>query len=89
MPENPLYSTERINGYHRHEVFFGSSNRQLSIKYGLIVFLPPELHNMSNKGVHFDHNFDLQLKQIGQATAMKYYGWSKEEFIKVFGRNFI
>lgn len=89
MPESSLYSTERIEGYHRHEVFFGSGKRQLSIKYGLIVFLPPEMHNMSKQGVHFNHDFDLLLKQIGQTTAMKYYGWTIQDFINIFDRSFI
>lgn len=88
MPENEFYSTERQYGLHRHEVFFGS-NRQKSIKYGLVVFLTPEMHNMSNNGVHFNHEFDLYLKQIGQKTAMKYYNWDIDQFRKIFGKNYL
>ena len=88
MPPSHLYATERFEGSHRHEVFFGS-NRQKSIKLGLYVFLTPEMHNMSNKGVHFNREFDLQLKRIAQQTAMEHYGWSVERFIKEFGRNFL
>ena len=88
MPENPLYSTVRYGNLHRHEVFFGS-NRQKSIKYGLVVFLRPEMHNLSKSGVHFNRGFDLQLKTIGQKAAMQCYGWTTEEFIKIFGRNYL
>lgn len=88
MPENPLYATKRSGNLHRHEVFFGK-NRQLSIKYGLVVFLTPENHNLSNKGVHFNKDFDLYLTRIAQTTAMQYYGWSTEEFIKIFGKNYL
>ena len=88
MPENPLYSTVRYGNLHRHEVFFGS-NRQKSIKYGLVVFLRPEMHNLSKSGVHFNRGFDLQLKIIGQKAAMQYYGWTTEEFIRIFGRNYL
>lgn len=88
MPPSHLYATERFEGSHRHEVFFGS-NRRKSIKLGLYVFLTPEMHNMSNKGVHFNRDFDLRLKRIAQRTAMEYYGWSVEQFIKEFGRNFL
>lgn len=88
MPENEFYSTERQYGLHRHEVFFGS-NRQKSIKYGLVVFLTPEMHNMSNNGVHFNHEFDLYLKQIGQKTAMKYYNWDIDQFREIFGKNYL
>ena len=88
MPPSPFYETERIGNLHRHEVFFGS-NRKKSIEYGLVVFLAPEMHNMSNAGVHFDREFDLELKRLGQKAAMDYYGWSIEDFIKIFGNNYL
>ena len=89
MPTCTLYSTERFSGSHRHEVFYGSGKRQKSIDLGLFVFLTPEMHNLSDKGVHFDKGFDLTLKQIGQITAMERFGWSKEKFIKEFGKNYL
>ena len=89
MPESPLYATERFEGSHRHEVFFGSANRQKSIKLGLFVFLTPEMHNMSNQGVHFNKAFDYELKQIGQKAAMEKHNWSEDEFRKEFGRNYL
>lgn len=88
MPPSEFYSTERFNGSHRHEVFYGS-NRQKSIKYGLVVFLTPEMHNMSNKGVHFDRQFDMLLKKIAQKTTMEYYGWSLERFRNEFGKSYL
>lgn len=88
MPPTDLYSIERYGNLHRHEVFFGK-NRQNSIKYGLVVFLTPEAHNMSSAGVHFNATFDHELKQIGQRAAMEYYGWSVEDFIKIFGKNYL
>lgn len=88
MPASNLYSNIRINGYHRHEIFFGR-NRQKSIKYGLVVFLPPELHNASSAGVHFNHEFDMKLKQAGQRAAMQYYGWDIDQFREVFGKNYL
>lgn len=81
MPESSLYSTERKEGLHRHEVFYGSLYRKRSIEDGLVVFLKPEMHNMSNEGVHFNKVFDLHLKRIGQQTAMKHYGWNIQDFI--------
>lgn len=88
MPESEFYSTERREGLHRHEIFFGK-NRKTSIKYGLVVFLTPEMHNMSNAGVHFNHEFDLYLKQTGQEAAMQYYGWDIDQFREVFGKNYL
>lgn len=89
MPESEFYSTKRFAGSHRHEVFFGSSNRQKSIKLGLVVFLTPEMHNMSDYGVHYNRALNFELKQIGQRAAMKYYNWTIEDFIREFGRNYL
>lgn len=86
MPENPLYSTRRFSNYHRHEVFYGP-NRQNSIKYGLVVFLPPEAHNMSDMGVHFNKEFDLALKRLGQEAFERYY--PDLSFRKIFGKNYL
>ena len=90
MPPNPHYSTERSPLYcHRHEVFYGIANRQKSIRDGLVVFLQPEMHNMSDRGVHFNRKFDLYLKRIGEKTWCKYYGKTIEDFIKEYGRNYL
>lgn len=90
MPNNPpRWYNERINDeVARHEVFFGR-NRQKSIEDGLVVFLEPKLHNMSEYGVHFNPSFDRELKEIGQRTWMEYYGKTKEDFIKRYGRNYL
>lgn len=89
MPKSNLYEIERREGLHRHEVFFGTANRKKSIKYGLVVFLTPQMHNMSNIGVHANREFDIQLKRIGQKAAMEYYNWTVSDFIKEFGRNYL
>lgn len=74
---------------HVHHVFFGWGLRAQSEKYGLTVNLCARHHNMSNEGVHFDHEFDLRLKRAAQEKAMIYYGWSIEDFRKIFVRNYI
>lgn len=88
MPPSDLYSNERYGDLHRHEIFFGG-NRQKSIDYGLVVFLTPKMHNMSNAGVHFNREFDLELKRLGQQAAMDYYGWDIAQFRAIFGRNYL
>ena len=89
MPENAFYRTERTPTHcHRHEVFFGK-NRQKSIRDGVVVFLTPKMHNMSNFGVHFNREFDLTLKRIGQEAWMEYYGKTIDDFIKEYGRNYL
>ena len=89
MPDSHLYKTERFYGSHRHEVFGGTANRKKSIKYGLVVFLRPEMHNLSNKGIHFDIEFNIAVKQIAQLKAMEHYGWSVDEFRSKFGKSYL
>ena len=86
-----FYRNHRYEGTHRHEIFFGTANRKKSIKYGLVVFIRPEDHNMSEYGVHNrkGHEFDMYLKKLGQKRAMDEYAWTTEEFIEIFGRSYI
>ena len=64
MPDNPPYwRNRREDGLHRHEVFFGTANRQKSIRDGLVIFLTPELHNMSNKGIHLTGILTFQQRE--------------------------
>lgn len=88
MPPSPYYKTERFSGAHRHEVFFGA-NRQKSIEYGLVVFLTPEAHNMSDKGIHANREFDLYVKRIAQRAAMEKYDWTIDDFREIFGKNYL
>lgn len=85
------YYSERLYGTVRHEIFFGIANRKKSIKYGLVVFIRPEDHNMSEYGVHCrkGHEFDAYLKKLGQERAMDEYAWTTSEFIDIFGKSYI
>lgn len=90
MPDNsPRWRNKRLNGLVRHEIFFGIRNRKKSIEDGLVVFLTPEMHNMSSKGVHFNKEFDNELKKIGQAVWMSYYGKTEKDFIQRYGKNYL
>lgn len=80
MPPDELWELERFDGSHRHEVF-GAFNRQRSIRDGLVIFLTAEMHNMSHKGIHYDTDFMEYAQKIGQATWMKHYNKTEEEFI--------
>ena len=90
MNDNPPYwRNYRKVGTCRHEAFFGVRNRQKSIDDGLVVFLTPELHNMSNKGVHFNREFDLMIKREAEKRWLEYYHKDIEDFIKKYGRNYL
>ena len=90
MPDNPPYwRNHREDGLHRHEVFFGTANRQKSIRDGLVIFLTPELHNMSNKEIHFNRNFDILAKRSGERVWLDYYGKTIDDFIHEYGKNYL
>ncbi len=75
------------NDLHSHHIFGGTANRKSSEKYGLKVWLCGLHHNLSNDGVHFDKELDAELKKIGQAKFEETH--SREEFMQIFGRNYL
>ena len=82
------WSNVRFPNSHRHEVF-GAANRNKSIEDGLVIFLTPEMHNMSNKGIHFNKEFSEYAKKIAEKRWCEYYGKTKEQFRKRYGKNYI
>ena len=88
MPQDPRWSTQRFRGCHRHEVF-GASNRQKSIEDGLVIFLRPEDHNMSEKGIHANREFDIYARKRAQLAWMEFYGKTEEQFRKRYGKNWL
>ena len=81
------YKCNSTKNLHLHHIFFGK-NRKKSDKYGIMVYLCWK-HHLGNDGVHFNREFDLYLKEIGQKTWQEYYGKTKDDFIKEFGRNYL
>ena len=78
----------RTEPLHVHHVFFGNANRAKSDKWGCVVYLCPEHHNMSNKGVHFNKELDLQIKQACQIVWEERYG-TREAFRAEFGSSWL
>lgn len=85
--EYECYICGTIEDLHRHHIFNGSGIRPLSEKNGCWVYLCARHHNMSKYGVHTNRELDLQIKRICQ-KKLEESGWSREEFIKTFGRNY-
>lgn len=71
-----------------HHIFPGG-NRKKSDKLGLVVDLCHECHNEPPNGAHFNKHTMLRLKQYGQRKAMTEQGWSIEDFIREFGKNYL
>ena len=72
----------------RHELFFGS-NRQKSKKYGLWVTLCHEPCHLGRNGYQYNADKANELRAYAQRIAMKEYGWSREDFIRIFGKNYL
>lgn len=75
------------NGIELHEIYFGS-NRNNSIKWGLVVPLCRE-HHRGTEGVHGSKGAGLNrsLKKTGQEAFQERYPW--KDFLEIFGRNYL
>lgn len=70
----------------RHEIFHGTAYREKSKRLGLWVNLCMFCHRKLHQT---EPELDDWLKICGQKAAMEYYGWTKEEFRKYFGKNYL
>lgn len=69
----------------RHEPWGGNPNRQRSKELGLWVCLCGECHQVVVHGRNAEERRELQ--KDAQRAAMLRYGWSREEWIRRFGRS--
>lgn len=73
----------------RHHIFSGS-NRPLSEKYDLVVWLCGERCHRSGKySAHQNADVARYLHRYGQRKAMAENGWSIAEFREIFGKNYL
>lgn len=84
--EKECFVCRSTQNLQEHHVFYGTANRKQSEKYGMTVWLC-QMHHTGNRGVHFDKVLDTKLKEIGQKKFEETH--SREEFIKIFGRNYL
>lgn len=69
---------------HVHHIF-GASNKANSEKYGFLIPLRADWHDMSDYGIHFNKKLNLEYKTKCQEYWLSHYG-TKEEFIRIFGK---
>jgi len=92
MPENEWYSTKRLPGLERNEVFHGVRNRKKSIEDGLVIFLTPEMHRTGKLSFHKNPKFwkeIVEIQKIAEQTWLDYYGKTKDDFIARYGKNYL
>lgn len=78
--------TGRTEGLHKHHIY-GGPNRQISEKNGFYIWLTPAFHNLSDKGIHFNKDFDLEVKMECQRRFEEEH--SRDEFMALIGRNYL
>lgn len=81
------------NGFYdpldRHHIF-GGPNRKKSEKYGLVVYLcHHDCHIFGEDAAHRNAATMLKIRQYGQRKAMQENGWTVQDFIREFGRNYL
>lgn len=81
-----FYDIENLIWLEDHHIF-GGPNRHLSEKYGLKVYLCHKHHNEKPLGVHFNKEYMLLLKTLGQKAFINKY--KNEHFIEIFGKNYL
>lgn len=77
------------DGLERHHIF-GAANRSKSEKYGLVVWLCGErCHRLGRYSAHMNADIAGYLHKYGQEKAMKEQGWTVEQFVSEFGKNYL
>lgn len=71
---------------HKHHIYYGVQNRDNSEKWGCVVWLCRE-HHVGQTGVHFNKDFNDQLKMVTQLAFEKRY--PNENFVAIFGKNYL
>lgn len=71
----------------RHEIF-GGAYREKSKQDGLWVLLCHDDCHLGRNGAHGSREVREYLKSAAQARAMTVYGWTVDEFIKRYGKNY-
>ena len=73
----------------KHHIF-GGANRGKSEKYGLTVYLcHGSCHLFGERAAHNCRETMDELHRYGQRKAMEEQVWSREDFVREFGRNFL
>lgn len=78
----------RTNKIEKHHIFNGAYRRK-SERFGLTVDLCHDCHNEPPNGAHHNAETMIMIKQQGQMKAMFEQGWTTEQFIEEFGKNYL
>ena len=71
-----------------HHLVHGSSNRKHSERLGLVIDLCSECHTGRNKHSAHGSEWNLKYKKLAQ-RCYEDRGHTREEFMSIFGRNYL
>ena len=74
-------------GLHEHHIYEGYGRRRQSEAIGAKVWLCAKHHNMSDYGIHFNKEEDMELKRACQRKFEETH--TREEFMEKIGRNYL
>lgn len=74
-------------GLHEHHIYEGYGRRRQSEAIGAKVWLCAKHHNMSDYGIHFNKEEDMELKRACQRKFEETH--SRDEFMEKIGRNYL
>lgn len=74
-------------GLHEHHIYEGYGRRRQSEAIGAKVWLCAKHHNMSDYGIHFNKEEDMELKRECQRKFEETH--TREEFMEKIGRNYL
>ena len=77
------------HGLHKHHVFYGTANRQLSEEDGMVVYLCPDCHEHGARAVHRNHETDVALKQAAERVWMADREADEDAFRARYGRSWL
>lgn len=77
------------HGLHKHHVFFGTANRQLSEEDGMVVYLCPDCHEHGARAVHRNREVDVALKQAAERVWMEDRDADEDAFRARYGRSWL
>lgn len=86
--EKRCYMCGSVRWLELHHIF-NAYNKKNSEKYGLLVYLCHYCHNEPPNGVHHNAKNRITLQANAQKAAMKYYGWSEDDFRSIFHKNYL
>ena len=68
---------------------FGGTRRKQADQLGLVVDLCAWCHREGPEAAHRSAETMQRLHEYGQLAAMEAFGWDVEEFVAVFGKNYL